>query len=896
MLGAGTKLGPYDILSPLGAGGFGEVYKARDTRLDRTVAIKVLPETLAADSDRIARFEREAKTLAALNQPHIAQIYGLEESNGVRALVMELVDGPTLADRIAQGPIPLDEALPIAKQIAEALEAAHEQGIIHRDLKPANIAFTSSGQVKVLDFGLAKALDPVVGSDLSDSPTLTLAATQAGVVLGTAAYMAPEQARGKSVDKRADIWAFGCVLYEMFVGTPAFRGDTLTDIIAAVVKNEPNWTLLPADTPVRFRWLLGRCLVKGPDQRLHDIADARIELDDIAATPVDGAPAVHTEQGHSLRWRERVAWILAAFALLAAFLGWVRRPALPAPPRIARLSILPPEKTSFSIQNAVTVGVPQLELSPDGRAIVFAAVTSGGRPSLWLRSFDSTTAQPLTGTEGAEYPFWSPDGAWVGFFADGKLKKVPVTGGPSQLIANDIPDPRYGSWGADDTILFSRGMTPVLRVSAAGGAVTRVTQLDTSRQEGSHRFPQFLPDGKHFIFQLRSSVPDYTGVYAGSLDGRTKKLLIQGQTSARYASDHLFFPDGDTLMAQAFDADRLELRGRPVVVGEHVGRSSMGTAAYSLSSDGTLAYANTLSAPSRLTWFDRTGKPVGVVGPVADYTDFRFSPDESRLTTSLADPKTGFPDVWLLDLARGINAPCTFGPALNAGAVWSPDGSKIVFRTTRSGGLTEFYSKSSGCAGKEQPVLTLAVARAAGLSPTSTLSDWSPDGRYLLFSTATGADYDLWVTPVTGESKPASFLSAPGDQWHGNFAPEGHLVAYSSSESGRFEIHVQTFPLSDWQSTISTDGGYEPRWRGDGREIYYLSPDQTLMAVTVGPGPSFGRPNRLFQTPVPAGVNSQRTHYVPSRDGQRFLISAPVADQAPAMSITVVLNATAALR
>jgi serine/threonine protein kinase/Tol biopolymer transport system component len=893
-LTAGLHVGPYEILEPLGAGGMSEVYRAHDTKLGRDIALKILPESFVHDPERVARFRREAQVLASLNHPHIAAIYGLEETNGSQFLILELVEGETLAQRLRVGPLPLADALTAARQIADALEAAHEKGIIHRDLKPANIAFTSAGQVKVLDFGLAKALDPVVGSDLSDSPTLTVAATQAGVVLGTAAYMAPEQARGKAVDKRADIWAFGCVLYEMFVGTPAFSGDTLTDTIAAVVKNEPNWILLPTDTPVRLRWLLSRCLVKGPDRRLHDIADARIELDDIAATPVDGAPAVHAEQGHSLRWRERVAWILAVFALLAAFLGWLRRPALPAPPRIARLSILPPEKTSFSIQNAVTVGVPQLDLSPDGRAIVFGAVTSGGRPSLWLRSFDSTTAHPLTGTEGAEYPFWSPDSAWVGFFADGKLKKVPVTGGPSQLIANDIPDPRYGSWGADDTILFSRGMTPILRVSASGGAVTPVTRLDTSRQEGSHRFPQFLPDGKHFIFLIRSSVPDYTGVYAGSLDGKTRKLLIPGQTSARYASDHLFFPDGDTLMAQAFDADRLDLRGRPVVVSEHVGRSSMGAASYSLSSDGTLAYANTLSAPSRLTWFDRTGKPVGVVGPVADYTDFRFSPDESRLTTSLADPKTGFPDVWLLDLARGINAPCTFGPAVNAGAVWSPDGSKIAFRTTRSGGLTEFYSKSSGCAGKEQPVLTQAVA--AGLSSTSTLSDWSPDGRYLLFSTTTVADFDLWVTPVTGESKPTSFLSAPGDQWHGNFSPDGHLVAYSSSESGRFEIHVQTFPLSDWQSTISTDGGYEPRWRGDGREIYYLSPDQTLMAVAVGPGPSFGRPNRLFQTPVPAGVNSQRTHYVPSRDGQRFLISAPVADQAPTMSITVVLNATAALR
>ena len=474
---------------------------------------------------------------------------------------------------------------------------------------------------------------------------------------------------------------------------------------------------------------------------------------------------------------------------------------------------------------------------------------------------------------------------------------MPASGGPSQVIAANVPDDRGASWGPDDTILFAKTTAAILRVSSSGGMITPVTELDASRQEGSHRFPQFLPDGRHFLFQARSSLADSNGVYAGSLDGKTKKLLIHGQTTALYApSGHVLFLDGHTLMGQAFDTDRLELRGQAFLVEGGVGRSSAGSGSYSVSGTGTLAYAGTLSTPGRLTWFDRSGTPSESAGPLGDYTDFRLSPDQTRLAASLADPETSYPDIWITDLTRGSSAPFTFGPSVNASPVWAPDGARIIFRTTRGGGFTEFYAKSAGGGGKQELVLSQTVTRSSSfLSSVVSLSDWSPDGRHLLFSAFTSSDYDLWLLPLAGDPKPVSFLSAPGDQWHGNFSPDGKLVAYSSNESGRFEVHVTTFPLTDRQWTVSTTGGYEPRWRADGREMYYLSADQKLMAVGVGLGPSFGAPTELFPVRVGGDVSLNRTHYVPSGDGRRFLINTPTADAA-IVPITVVLNWTAALK
>ena len=526
--------------------------------------------------------------------------------------------------------------------------------------------------------------------------------------------MSPEQARGKTVDKRADIWAFGCVLFEMMAGRRAFEGDDVPEILSRVLQRDPDWARLPADLPPSIPKLLRLCLQKDVRTRRQSAGDVRIDLEQALVGPGATAAAIPVRG-------TRVAWVVAAAAALIAVAlsipaaRYLRETpsSTPATGDVVRLSILPPDKTLFTVQSGATVGVAQLALSPDGRAIVFAAAAPGARPTLWLRSLDAVTAHSLPGTEGAESPFWSPDHRWIGYFADAKLKKIPAGGGPSQVIA-DAPDNRGASWGPDDTILFAKGSTGILRVSSSGGMVTPVIELDASRQEGSHRFPQFLPDGRHFLFTVLSSLADQAGVYAGSLDGKTKKLLIHGYTTALYApSGHLLFLDGDTLMGQAFDAERLELRGQAFLVEGGVGRSSTGSGSYSVSGTGTLAHAGTLSTPGRLTWFDRGGTPSDSTGSLGDYTDFRLSPDQTRLAASVADPKTGFPDIWITELTRGGSAPFTFGPSVNASPVWAPDGARIIFRTARTGGLVEFYAKSAGGGGKEEPVLSHTVARAS---------------------------------------------------------------------------------------------------------------------------------------------------------------------------------------
>jgi Tol biopolymer transport system component/predicted Ser/Thr protein kinase len=846
VLESGTRLGPYEIVAPLGAGGMGDVYRARDTRLDRTVAIKVAKENFSE------RFEREARAIAALNHPHICQLYDV----GPNYLVMEYVDGTPLT-----GPLPPDRALRFATQICDALDAAHRKGIVHRDLKPANVLVTRSG-VKLLDFGIARV------SATADNPTLT----SVGEVMGTPAYMAPEQWDGKPADARSDIYAFGCVLYELLTGKRAAQ------------ERIP----LPSSS---LDTVVSACLAKDPDERWQSARDVRRALELPAPTPVQVRGP----------WRERIVWIVVVAAVAVAVFFAFRGSPVPLSREAIRLTILLPDNTSFVGSTLFSVPTPQFEISPDGRAVVFAAAAPGARPTLWTRALNSVAAQPLPGTDDADFPFWSPDSQSIGFFANGKLKKIAVTGGLVQQIA-DVPDPRPASWGPDGIIIFSTGTSGIRRISASGGTVTPVLELDTTHGEGQHRYAQFLPDGAHFLFSVRSSLPQYGGVYVGSLDGKTKKLLIKGsatlggQTAARYSSGHVLFLDGDTLVAQAFDTQSLELKGQPFQVEGGVGRSSAGGGAYSLSENGTLVYTATgiLTEPSRLTWFDREGTVSGSMGAIADWLDFRISPDQTRLAGAQANAKTGFPDIWLTDLTRGTSAPFTFGPAVNAGAAWSNDGTKIFFRSTRSGGLTEFFVKSAGGGGKEELVLSQSRLRElpGALSAGTFLWDVSPDDRYLLSSTVPSTDADLWVLSLDKEAKLAPFITAPGEQLHGNFSPDGRLVAYTSSESGRFEIKVQTFPLADRQWTVSIDGGHEPRWRSDGRELYYLSPDHRLMAVPVGPGPSFGAPTQLFQTRVTGAVNRNRTHYVPSRDGNRFLVTTPVGES-PTMGMTVVLNATA---
>jgi serine/threonine protein kinase/Tol biopolymer transport system component len=899
-LAPGTRLGAYEILSLIGSGGMGEVYRARDSRLNRDVAIKALPSEVAADHDRLARFEREAQVLASLNHTNIANIYGVDDSSGTPALIMELVEGPTLADRIAKGPIPLDEALPIAKQIAEALEAAHEQGIIHRDLKPANIKVRPDGTVKVLDFGLAKALEAIPSSagNATMSPTITTPAmTQVGLILGTAAYMSPEQARGKPVDKRADIWAFGCVLFEMLTSRKAFEGETLSDTVAAIVKNDPDWRGLPRGTPSAVQLVIARCLRKDPAQRLHDIADGRLQIEEALNQPVGTAAAVSPARSR----REWAAWLAAGLFLGAALFLAARlyavRPSINSSSADAiSFPVFPPDNTAFSGAGNTTVNVPSFSLAPDGHALVFSAGAPGARPTLWLRSLDHMSARQLPGTEDAQNPTWSPDSRWISFVADGKLKKVQAAGGPVQVILQTSTDFRGSTWAADDTILFGGGRE-ILSVNASGGPTAAVTIIDAAHQEGAHRTPQALPDGHHFLYSIFGRRPDHVGVYAGSLDGRTKKALIPVTTSAIYAPPgYVLFVDGDTLLGQGFDAERLELHGEPFLVAEHVGRDTTFASAVSASRTGTLAYAGTLAQIGRLTWMDRRGHPFSSTGtPEGDYADFRLSPDDTRLAAALFDPKTNVVEMWLMDLARGSHSRVSAGGGVTASGLWSPDGTRLTFRTGRNG-FIEFYQRSAAGGGDDRTVLSLEAYEASQIpSPNLVPTDWSPDGRQIIFSvSAPASSSDLWLLPLGENGRPTKFIASPAQKMHANFSPDGRLVAYTSNESGRFEVYVETVPRSDRKWPVSTNGGYEPRWRADGRELYYLSEDRKLMAVAVGAGPSFAIPKLLFQTHVPAGVSPNRTHYVPSRDGQRFLVN--IAVEAPVSPITVVINWTSGLK
>ena len=896
-LSPGARLGVYEVTTQIGAGGMGEVYRATDTNLKRSVAIKVLPASVAADSERLARFQREAEVLAALNHPNIAAIYGLEKASDLTALVMELVEGDDLSSRIARGAIPIAEALPIAKQLADALDAAHEQNIIHRDLKPANIKIRPDGTVKVLDFGLAKALDPVGTArvDAINSPTITAHATQMGMILGTAAYMAPEQARGRAVDKRTDIWAFGVVLYEMLTGRRAFEGDDISEVVASVLKTDPDLSVLPADVPPSVRRLLRRCLQKDPRKRLSAIGDARLELDEMEpAAPEVRTTAVPVRRSIGATLGPAVAGIVLTAAVAAAL--WPR-PVGP-PTESVRFSVTLPESVIFTSPRLATVSTLQFALAPDGRCLAFVAGRPADKPTLWLRYLDDVEARPVPGTEDAQDPFWSPDGRWIGFFAEGDLKKAAVAGGLVQTVARDVLDPRGASWGPDDTILFGTGDGAIARVAAAGGTPRPVTRLDASKDEGSHRWPHFLPDGRRFLFTARSGRADSRGLYVGTLNDETRHQLLRLESNAHYvAAGSLVFLDGDTLLAQPFDSDRLVLSGQPTPLAARIGRSSRGNGAFSTSRTGTIAYAGSTLRTGRLTWFDRNGSALSTVGPNAehDYVDFRLSRDDTRLVASLVDPKLSLPDIWLFDLARGAASRLTFGPLLNAGTVWAPQGDRMAFRTNRKGGMIEFYQMSAVESGNGEPLLPNDMARRAGVSYSSlTPTDWSSDGQHLAFTT--GQPADIWLLRIADPSKPVRVVASQGDQMHGNFSPDGSAIAYTSNESGRFEVYVQSLRPPARKLPISVNGGYEPRWRADGKELYYLADDQTLMAVAVSSAAApFGVPRPLFRTQVHQGVSSLRTHYVPNRDGSRFLLHRRTHDVAPA-SITIVLNGLTALK
>jgi len=890
LLTAGTKLGVYQVVAQIGAGGMGEVYRARDTRLQRDVALKVLPEIFAADASRMARFEREARLLASLNHPHIAAVYGVEESDSCRALVMELVEGPTLADRIAAGPIPLEEALPIAEQVAEAVEYAHDHGVIHRDLKPSNIKVTADGTVKVLDFGLAKALtDESTETDLRNSPTLSAVATMQGVILGTAAYMSPEQAKGKPVDRRADIWAFGVVLVEMLTGKPLYTGETPAETLASVMMKDPSLGALPASTPPAIRNLIQRCLNKDPRQRLRDMGEARIILADALSGAAPAEPVAAQRRGPLSDIR--VAWSVAAVLLVAALalgaFAYFRR--AQEDTRTTRFFVSLPDKSGLAEEGTVIPGqTGPLSVSPDGRRIAFVAGSADGKYLLWVRSLDTLTAQALAATDGASSPFWSPDDRFLGFFAGGKLKKIEVSGGPPITLC-DAPNNRGGTWSGDGVIVFAPNYPGILqKVSASGGVPTAISIL--GKGETAHVRPVFLPDGRQFLYNANTGSANAVPIYIASLDSKERKLLLNTDGSnVVYAQEHILFLRETTLMTQPFDSRRLVLAGEAVPIAEEIQTQSGAPPGgiFSASENGVLAYqTGTGAAGFQLVWFDRTGKQTGVLGDSAAYADLELSPDGKRASVSIPAQPINARDIWLYDVARGLRTRFTFDPASEYGSLWSPDGSRVVFNSNRKGHY-DLYQKDSSGAGAEEVLLEDNVNKY----PAS----WSPDGRFILYLTfGTPTGFDLFVLPLTGDRKPIPFLNTKFNEGPGEFSPDGRWVAYTSDESGKNEVYVARFPGPGGKWQISTGGGNFPRWRRDGTEIFYLSLDNKLMSAAAngkGSGFEVGAVKPLFQTRV-AG---QRYEYDVSSDGQRFLINT-FPEQVASAPITVVVNWTAGLR
>ena len=891
-LSNGVRLGLYEIVAPLGAGGMGEVYRARDTKLGRDVAIKVLPASFAADPDRLARFEREARLLASLNHPNIAQIYGVEESSGITALVLELVEGETLAEKLrglgARG-LGLTETLVVSRQIADALDAAHERGIVHRDLKPANIIITPDGTVKVLDFGLAKGsggAGTAGGSGeseewdegLTHSPTV-MAPTIQGVLLGTAPYMSPEQARGKSVDKRTDIWAFGCVLYEMLTGRRAFSGETTSDAIAAILEREPDWTLLlPPSTPAHIVRLLTRCLEKDPKKRVRDIGDVQVELD--ASRVAEPAPA-----GASPSAVLRFAIPALAVALVGALaaLAWLLQRPSSVPPHGVQFTFAAPD----DMQLDVGAPIP----SPDGTRIAFVARSASGRRSLWIREVGSAAVRQMPDTESASAPFWSPDGRWLGFFAQGKVRKVSLSGGPALTICA-IQNLLGATWNRDNMIVLAPVNRTVLhKVSAAGGTPEPITTLNADRKENSHRSPRFLPDGRHFLFTARSDVIENNLIYVGSLDSKDVKPLVAAQSNASYAAGYLLFAREGTLMAQRFDAATLTLSGEAMAVASRIGHNTASSqAAFGVSSDGAvLAYQAGVRALANLTWFGRAGQKIGTIGPESNFADVRLSPDGKLAAVVVPDLDSGNRDIWLMDLRNGTTTRFTSNPANDWQMAWSPDSRRLAFASDRNG-RSSVYIK--GVDGADEELLIRLPDR--GVFP----KDWSKDGSILTLGIdSPGGIPSLAAMPLTGDRTPFAVGSGSSDRENeAMLTRDGRWLAFVSRQSGTDEVYVAPFPKGG-RSRISVGGGGQPRWKGDDGELYYVTLEGAMMAVPIrGKDPiEPGTPVRLFRPCDGLQLLAGAYAYDVTADGSRFLTICGSPASNPS-AITVSVDWTASLK
>jgi eukaryotic-like serine/threonine-protein kinase len=872
----GSRRGAYEIVGPIGAGGMGEVYRGRDTRLKREVAIKVLPDAFTSDLERLARFQREAELLATLNHPNIAQIYGLED----HALILELVVGPTLADRIRQGPIPVDEALPIARQIAEALESAHDRGVIHRDLKPANVKLKADGTVKVLDFGLAKALDnaadagAMAAHDLSQSPTITSPAkTMGGVILGTAAYMSPEQARGRPLDKRADIWAFGCVLAEMLTGHPVFGGDTVSETLAGVMRDEPHLDQLPAAMPHSVRTLLARCLERDQRRRLRDIGEARIALDQaIAPSNAVGGRSGDTPGSRRRQVQHAVPWIVAA-GVVAAALGFflVQRPSI-ATTESLELEIGPPPDAQFLIES----NSGNVSLSPDGTRIVFRAATST-REALWIRSLGRDDAKPLAGTEGARYPFWAPDSRRLAFFTGDKLKTLDLGAGLPQSIA-DAVNARGGSWSDDDVILFATGFGTIARVPARGGTPQQVTRLDANRGENAHYWPVILPGGRKFLYFVRSVRLENSGIYAAAIDGSDSGRVVSSLSSGIYAPPlggrpgYLLWAQNGDLLAQPFDAESVTLSGQPATIasGVRVLEAQRGLMA-GVSRTGVLAWATSRATSSRMTWFARDGRRLDTLPIDAqEAMQPRISPDGRRL--AFAQALNGTADIHVYDFAARTLRRVTQSPDYDEWPVWSPDSAELLHRSNDLGMPTLMRVRIDGSA---PPVELIRQQGGRPLTPVA----WSPDRRYFLFLEpfVPGLGAETMIFPADDPKKITPLLTGPANDAGAVFSPDGRWIAFTSDRSGRPDAYVVRFrgdqsppALVGHPVQISSGGAGVLGWRRDGKELLLVTQGEQIMVVAMemkGEMLSASQPVPLF--PLPPGHRFVEI----SPDADRFLIT-----------------------
>jgi eukaryotic-like serine/threonine-protein kinase len=896
----GRSIGPYQVLAKLGAGGMGEVYRARDTKLNRDVAIKVLPDAFALDAERLARFTREAQLLASLNHPNIAAIYGIEEQGSTRALVMELVEGEDLSQRISRGAIPLDEALPIARQIAEALEAAHEQGIVHRDLKPANIKVRDDGTVKVLDFGLAKALDPAAASASTDhAPTITSPAmTMRGVVLGTPAYMSPEQAKGRPVDRRADIWAFGAVLFEMLAGTRAFEGDDVSEVMAGILKLEPHWTRLPADLPEPVRRLLRRCLEKDPKKRLRDVAEGMLQLEDALAAatlPAAAAPAGPAIVASAPLWRQALPLAIGiAVAALAAGGAWTLKPAPPPSTAVTRFAFT---LTGQSINNAAR---RLIAISPDGSQIAYVA-----NNRLHVKAMDQLSSREIAGASGriVELAF-SPDGRAIAFFEseEGDIKRIPADGGTAVTIGQ-VGEPFGMSWDTDYSLLIGQGGKGIVRVPAIGGVPETIVTVNAEAGELAQG-PRLLPGGKAVMFTLAKQAPvmgdvwDRAQIVAQSLSSGERTVLVDGGHDAMYLpTGHLVFTRSGNLMAVPFDLQRLVVSGTPGPVVEDVASApASGTSQFGVANNGSLAYIPGSALPlQRLTWFDRTGKALDIAGDEGHFAGLDLSPDGQRIAVHRHEASGG--DAWVYDGPRRMRL--TFEASQeNASPIWSPDATRVVFQSLRNGkwGL---YLKHADGSGTEELLTESDLLKWP--------SAWTPDGRSILYVVVDPTtQHDVWLLPLTGDRRPMPLLDGPARQYFPQVSPDGRWLAYTSNEGGTMQVFVQPFPTGSGRWLVSGSGIADfPRWRGDGKELFYLTNSISAGAVTSvavnGSGASFvaGAATALFTPPGQYGGGFGHSGnffvYAASRDGQRFLMPQPAGGRESAPAINVILNWTSLL-